>query len=552
MKSKLLTKKNSLNSSEKYALWFIAVLTLIVTPGLTYDPINVPKFLILGLGTSVLSILLLKNNEIKFLTKQKVLIGLSLSFIATLVLSSVVSKSNVSSVIFGSPGRHTGLISYVSLAIVLVLFSTISTLNFASSVHRLILHLCFGLSLYGLLQYVGLEIFPYGSAYGSSVFGTFGNSNFLSAFLGMGSVASGLTAMNSNLNRKFRIFGLVAFVSAIFTIFLSDSQQGFLVSAAGLGVGIIINLYRYRKYAFVGLASFLYFVAGFFASLGFFNIGPAASLIYQSSLGIRKEYWSAAIQMMKEYTAFGVGLDNFGDFYRRSRSVDFARFNPGIVTDSAHNVFLDLGSGGGIFVLFTYSVIILYTFVKAYKIIRQNNPSDFVYVVLFSTWLAYIVQSFISINNLGLAIWGWALSGLLIGYQPDEIQTPPDILKNKISIHSKIVISLAIIIGLFTVPTFVSSTYFYSALKSGNAITIKNSAFIFPDDLSRYVLVAKALQSNNFQVEAKEVLDIGVRKFPDSFDLWKLYSESAVASQSQKMKARSEMQRLDPNNPDLK
>jgi hypothetical protein len=108
---------------------------------------------------------------------------------------------------------------------------------------------------------------------------------------------------------------------------------------------------------------------------------------------------------------------------------------------------------------------------------------------------------------------------------------------------------VGIILGLLTIPTFVSSTYFYSMLKSGNPDSIKNSAFIFPDDLNRYLYVATALQSNQFQIEAKEVLEIGVQKFPDSYDLWRLYSESTVASQSEVTKARIEMKRLDPNIP---
>jgi hypothetical protein len=333
---------------------------------------------------------------------------------------------------------------------------------------------------------------------------------------------------------------------------LSNSQQGFLIIAVGLGVGIILDLFRKEKYLLALMASMLYVAGAILTSLGFFNVGPAASFIYQSSLGMRREYWFAAIQMIKTEPIFGVGLDNFGSFYRRSRSSDFANDSPGVVTDSAHNVFLDLGSGGGLFVLFAYLALVTYTFVRAYKVIRQNDPKDFVYVILFSIWIAYLVQSFISINNLGLAIWGWLLPGLLIGYQREKIDAPRGMTKNKTSIHSKLVVALAILLGISTAPTFISSTYFFSALKSGNPIVIKNSAYFFPDDLNRYVYVTTALQANQFQVEAKEVLEIGVQKFPDSFDLWRLYSESGVASKSEITKAKFEMKRLDPHNPDLK
>jgi hypothetical protein len=41
---------------------------------------------------------------------------------------------------------------------------------------------------------------------------------------------------------------------------------------------------------------------------------------------------------------------------------------------------------------------------------------DAVGVSLITAWVCYQTQSIISINQIGLAIWGWALSGCLIGY----------------------------------------------------------------------------------------------------------------------------------------
>jgi hypothetical protein len=173
-------------------------------------------------------------------------------------------------------------------------------------------------------------------------------------------------------------------------------------------------------------------------------------------------------------------------------------------------------------------------------------------------------QSFISINNLGLAIRGWAIPGLLVGYgRSDKISRASETTKgSKINStatsrkaypkSANLIVVLSLLLGLSTIPTFVSSVYFYSSLKSGNPLTIKNSALIFPDDLGRYVYVVTALQNNGFGVDAREILRIGVEKFPDSFDLWRLYSSLTIASQSEVAKARLEMKRLDPNNPNIK
>ena len=176
--SKLPTRKSNSSTSEKGALWLIALVTLFVTPGLTYDPINVPKFLMLGIGVSVLTILLWKGKDLKSLGGHRILLILTVSFAAILVLASIFSKSSMSSDLFGSPGRQTGLISYLCLILVLIYLSMISTESFSLKVISLLILLGFSLSLYGTLQYLGLEIFPYENAYRISVFATFGNSIF--------------------------------------------------------------------------------------------------------------------------------------------------------------------------------------------------------------------------------------------------------------------------------------------------------------------------------------------------------------------------------------
>jgi O-antigen ligase len=549
---------------QKIALWLCALTTLVVTPGLTFDPINVPKFLVLGIGIAILALVLRNQFNAVSFEAHKVLIILSGFLMALMTVSTLVTESNLNTKVFGSPGRQTGLISYLLLATALIFFSLLSNGDFIYSFNKLIIQLGFGLSIYGIFQYLGVEIFPYGNAYGSSVFGTFGNSNFLSAFLGMAAVAGFLTALNSNYMTGMRILGFLTLIFSILVIFLSNSQQGLLILVAGVGMGLLLIMNTKGKYLLALFGSLLYLGGALFACLAFFNQGPLASIVYQSSLGLRREYWYAALQVISNNMFFGVGLDNYGSHYRRSRSVEVINQNSEIVTDTAHNVFLDLGSGAGLFVLVTYLILILYVFLESYRVIFVKKSADFGYLVLLSVWIAYLVQSFISINNLGLAIWGWVIPGLLVGYgRSDKISKVSETTKgSKIDSTAisrraypktaNLIVVLSLFLGLSTIPTFVSSVYFYSSLKSGNPLTIKNSALIFPDDLGRYVYVVTALQSNGFGVDAREILRIGVEKFPDSFDLWRLYSNLTIATQGEVAKARLEMKRLDPNNPNLK
>ena len=51
------------------------------------------------------------------------------------------------------------------------------------------------------------------------------------------------------------------------------------------------------------------------------------------------------------------------------------------------------------------------------KVVLRKKEYDATFVALTVAWLGYQAQSVISINQIGLAIWGWVLSGALIAYE---------------------------------------------------------------------------------------------------------------------------------------
>jgi hypothetical protein len=67
----------------------------------------------------------------------------------------------------------------------------------------------------------------------------------------------------------------------------------------------------------------------------------------------------------------------------------------------------------------------------------------------------------------------------------------------------------------------------------------------------RYGQVGLALQANKFEVQAQKIVDVALIKFPDEFGLWSLASKLSTASPEQIAKAKEQMKRLDPNNPDV-
>ena len=60
-------------------------------------------------------------------------------------------------------------------------------------------------------------------------------------------------------------------------------------------------------------------ILGFIALMGALQKGPLTKLIYKTSVSLRGEYWQAGWNMAKEFPLTGVGMDSYGDWYRRAR-----------------------------------------------------------------------------------------------------------------------------------------------------------------------------------------------------------------------------------------
>jgi N-methylhydantoinase B/oxoprolinase/acetone carboxylase alpha subunit len=60
------------------------------------------------------------------------------------------------------------------------------------------------------------------------------------------------------------------------------------------------------------------------------------------------------------------------------------------------------------------------------------------------------------------------------------------------------------------------------------------------------------LQQNNLEAQALKIVTEAVEKLPDEFGLWNLLEGMSSATSEQRAQAKSEMKRLDPNNPNLR
>ena len=543
----------------KLLVWALVSVTLVVTPLWSLDPINPIKMLavsaigFMGLGA------LLANRGALQLGRYKVPLIVIGGFVAWQMIVVVANGGQWHQQIFGTTGRNTGLITYVAFSILFVVSMVASTSSFLSRFFLSSLVVGMASLGYGAIQAVGADPFAWTTEY-SPVFGFLGNPNFQSSLLGILGVVVFSQTLSRDVALKIKFAYLIYLLVTIYVINETNSQQGFLVLLSGSGVAL--GIYVKQRSRLLGYSYLVFSLICFVVVLvGTLNKGPLASVLYKDSVTYRGDYWRAGWKMTVENPIFGVGLDSYGDWYRRSRTLEATlRRGPDAISNAAHNVFLDFSAYGGLPLVLLYIILMALVVIAAIKVVQRSQSYNPGFVGLLGAWVAFQAQSIISINQIGLALWGWILSGLIIGY---EINTRGEATVDKrpgkkgaqpeqISASSTLAMFFGLIIGLLAgMPPYLASAKYKWALETSNPTIIREAAYIWPLDPSRMIQVSITLNDNKLEDRGLEVAIDATEEFPDNFAVWATLSIMKSASEEQKTEARAQMKRLDPFNPDL-
>jgi O-antigen ligase len=545
----------------KLLMWALVAVSLLITPLWSLDPINPIKMFAVSVAGFVGLGVLLANQRVLQLKRYVVPLILICGFMFWQLVVFMVSGGERIQQLFGTNGRNTGLITYSAFSILLVVSLVASSAAFLKRFQFAVLVVGISSLVYGLIQSVDADPFTWVNPY-SPVFGFLGNPNFQSSLIGMlGAVV--FTQLLSN-SVKIQIKGayVVYLLATLYVIKETASQQGFLVLLAGsaISLGVYVNhKSRVLGYSYLGLAA-----VGFVAILvGSLNKGPLASLLYKDSVTYRGDYWRAGWKMTVENPIFGVGLDSYGDWYRRSRTIEATlRRGPDITSNAAHNIFLDISAYGGFPLVLAYIALMVLVVVSAIKVIKRSQGFSAGFVGLVAPWVAFQAQSIISINQIGLAVWGWVLSGLIIGYEINTRASEVVVEKQKGKTAAKpaqrtAATSLSMFVGLIVgvlvgIPPYLASAEFKSSLETGNATVVQEAAYIWPADAFRMSQAALVLNQNKFDEQAIQVAIDATERFPDSYAVWATLNSINKATEEQKAQALSQLKRLDPFNPTLK
>lgn len=545
--------------------WTALLATVVVMPWAAYDPINAPKLTVISVG-GFMALGFLFANRIVFRQKRyQLTLIFGLAFVVDLTLVLLVSGTNFYQEFFGTFGRATGYVAYVSLAslmmVAALIADSLSLRRFTSSL------LATGLIsiMYGLIQALNLDPIKWINQY-SPVIGFLGNPNFQSSFVGFSGVLAFAMLIGGGLSLVWSV-GYVCYITlAVYVIKETASQQGYLVLIGGAAVLIFLRIIN-SKFKYLSIPSLLLGLLGFvFVTVGSLNKGPLASFLYKDSITYRGDYWRAGWKMTVENPLFGVGLDSYGDWYRRTRTVEATlRRGPDFISNSAHNVLLDFSSNGGFPLLLIYLFMLFLVIKAAIKVIKRSINFDPIFSGLLAVWIVYQAQSIISLNQLGLAVWGWIISGLIIGYEintrdvetvhksPLKIKIATATTSQKALPTTVVWMFIGSLVGIaLGAPTLNASSRFKAGLESGDANVIQGIANIWPQDPTRSVQVAIILNQNNLSRQALAVTEAAKSKFPDSYDVWKILAALPGVPTDLKVEATSQMKRLDPHNPNLK
>jgi O-antigen ligase len=553
-----MLKKIEQNSLVYIVAIFGSLTSLIIAPALTYDVVNPPKLVMLTAGAFAGLFLLLKFRVFgkdKYFNKIHLA---SIYFLLTSFLIFFASGLEKTSQFFGIHGRNTGLLTYVSL--LLILLTAAHGVNKANlgTIIKFFLITSFFSTFYGLIQVFNLDPLPWEQP-DNWVASFYANPNFFSAFTGITTGVQFGLLFKSSIKSFFKILLICAIVVNVFLLKETLAYQGPAVLLVMVAIIVFFNLRnitKLRTFSYVYLTGIGFAVI--YVALAILKLVPSGSILNKPSLTARVDFWRTAVAIFTDHPIFGVGFDGYRDFEGRYRDLASTfNINNLDTTDASHNVFLDFAVNGGILLLSAYLIILSLTLISVVRVIRRNNKIDANFIIIVASWIGYLAQSAISINHLGLAIWGWIFSGAIIGYDIYDAQSASDetSAKNgrqanvKVSVKSKFPLPAFAggIVGLLlALPFYQASSDVWQAFKYKNAVVLEAAAKKWPRDVIIMTVAAKNLYDAGRNVEAIKLLNQAHEQNPEAVYPLKLLYDLTPESDPTKAEIKSKIDLLDP------
>jgi O-antigen ligase len=339
----------------------LALIPLIITPGLLFYFDVTPKIIVLLIATGI-CLFFAKTNAYGLRAVHSSLQGRWLIYLvagqAISILVATAFSRDLPLSVTGGAWRRSGMI--VELGI--LLFTLLLAARAATVRHTARLALrsiavsCLLTALYGIAQFVGIDpILPAHSYHaGEGIWtivrtpSTMGNANFLANYLVYASLCS-VALVSWKERDAWSWLGAVAFCAGMVAIVLSGTRSGILGLAAALAV-LAIGANPRRRYWIVASCAC---AAALVAALAISPLGtPLKARVRWSREdalgGGRLLLWRDSARMIASRPLTGFGPDSFGREFPVFQSIELAKAHPDFYQESPHNALLDAATTAGV------------------------------------------------------------------------------------------------------------------------------------------------------------------------------------------------------------
>lgn len=519
-----------------------------IAPYLLMDSVNPIKFFLTSVFALGFLLILLFNLKTIKVFKNNVILWITLSFAFLSVIVVLNTENVLSQQLYGIVGRQTGLILHIALCGLLIAGNIFASNEVLEKTIRIFLVTGVLAGLYGILQILDLDPLTW-SSNENWVAATLANPNFYSSFMGM-FVCVMLPYLFANSPVIVKLSFLLGILLAVYVILKTSSQQGLILVL----LGVVITLFFVIKsknlgkkwlipYSFLALSGVVVLILDILQKV------PWQPVLYKTSVSARGDYWRAGIAVIEKYPLTGAGFDGLREQYGLVREPVSLTRGDQLDLDAAHNIFIDKGIAGGIPLLLLYILIIVTVLIAIRRLVIDFKAYNPAMVAVISCWIAWLAQSVISIDNVGLASWGWYLSGLITGLA--VISKSPDIKFSKIGSRFELknttrLYLIGMVIGAIVAMPLVTREYrFVKSIERGDSQGLQNAALQFPQDVFRIGRAAEILKEYKIEKESIYLARQGVKNFPESYSAWAVLYTSPWATEQERAEAKSKLLELD-------
>jgi O-antigen ligase len=512
--------------------------TLVVNPWSNFEPIALPKIFLSSFVFSALLLALgLSPIPSKF-QEKKIPITLFVSLLS-IVVSLMIHQVSFAERLFGVFGRSTGAFHYLILILCAILFFF--------SAQRILNYFFLSLSftyffvvIHSLLQWRGWDFYEWALPTNNRIFSTLGNPNILSSFLSFSSFGVAWLLLRKNRVSIFRLFLTTCSIGlTLFIIIASGSGLGLLSLFGGLLFLVIHGallhhgkISRPNKFWTSTAAITIFVGAAYF-------ISRIQIIDFQGSIVRRLEFWRTGIAIFESSPIFGIGFDRYSDLFTQFFTTESGLLN--IRSSSAHNFWIDVLASGGLLLFLPFlavQLMVVLCIVRNWREIKALSPQ----AILIAAWIAFSIQSFISVQSLAVGLWGWAMTGILLSLT----NSPNAGMRFKFNLLSRLsVLTLALLTLTLNWQSFQADRKFYEDARSQDGNALVDQVLAWPQDSYRIFLTAEALRKASQDAISSRIEQEGLRINPENLNLLRLvanYESDPVL----RKKAIAKLKILDP------